>query len=61
MQQKGLNPFLNIAGAVLGTAGLILILLSVFTEKDPLKWGMLCAALGSILAFIRMLRSKKAP
>ena len=60
MNQKTLNTILNIAGIGLGAAGLILILLSIFTEKDTLKWGMLCVALGSILGFIRMLRNKNA-
>ena len=60
MNQKTLNMLLNIAGAGLGVAGLVLILLSIFTEKDTLKWGMLCVALGSISVFIRMLRNKKA-
>ncbi len=60
MNKKGLNAVLNIAGAGLGVAGLVLILLSIFAEKDTLKWGMLCVALGSILAFIRMLRNRKA-
>ena len=61
MNQKTVNMLLNIAGAGLGVAGLVLILLSIFTERDTLKWGMLCVALGSILGFIRMLRNKKAP
>ncbi len=61
MNNKTLNMLLNIAGAGLGVAGLILILLSIFTEKDTLKWGMLCVALGSILGFIRMLRNRKTP
>ena len=60
MNNKTLNMLLNIAGAGLGVAGLILILLSIFTEKDTLKWGMLCVALGSIAAFVRMLRNRKA-
>ena len=59
MNNKTLNMLLNIAGAGLGVTGLVLILLSIFTEKDTLKWGMLCVALGSILGFIRMLRNKK--
>ena len=49
-----------IAGAGLGAAGLILILLSIFNETDTLKWGMLCAAPGSILVFVRMLKKKTA-
>ena len=58
MTKKTLNIVLNVAGIGLGIAGLILILLSIFTEKDTLKWGMLCVALGSILGCIRMLRNK---
>ena len=60
MNQKTLKTVLIIAGAGLGVAGLVFILLSVFTEKDTLKWGMLCVALGCILNCIRMLRNKKA-
>ena len=60
MNKKTLRILLNIAGAGLGAAGLILILLSIFTEKDTLKWGMLCVALGSILGLIRMLQGKNA-
>ena len=60
MNNKTLNMLLNIAGAGLGVAGLVLILLSIFTERDTLKWGMLCVASGSILAFARMLWNKKA-
>ncbi len=60
MNKKTLNTVLSIAGIALGAAGLILILLSIFTEKDTLKWGMLCVALGCILNFIRMLWNKKA-
>ena len=59
MNKKPLNIVLETAGMALGGAGLILILLSVFTEKDTLKWGMLCVALGCILNFIRMLWNKK--
>ena len=58
MNRKALNTRLNIAGAGLGMAGLILILLSIFTEKDTLKWGMLCVAIGSILVFTRLLKNK---
>ena len=39
MNKKALDTLLNIASAGLGLAGLILI--SIFTEKDSLKWGML--------------------
>ena len=61
MRKKTLNLFLNATGVGLGLAGLILILNSIFTEKDTLKWGMLCIALGSILAFIRILLRPKEP
>ena len=61
MNKKTLDLFLIIAGAGLGLAGLILIFLSIFTERDVLKWGMLCVASGSILVFVRNLRNQKAP
>ena len=61
MRKKTLNLFLNATGVGLGLAGLILILISIFTEKDTLKWGMLCIALGSILTFIRILLKPKEP
>ena len=60
MNQKTLNTLLAIAGAGLGMAGLIFILLSIFTDRDTLKWGMLCVALGCIFNFIRILWNKKA-
>ena len=60
MNKKTLTALLNIAGIGLGVAGLVFILLSIFTERDTLKWGMLCVALGCILNFIRMLWNKKA-
>ena len=58
MDKKGLNTALNIAGIVLGTAGLVFILLSILTDKDTLKWGLMCVALGSILGIIRKRRNK---
>ena len=58
MDKKGLNTALNNAGIVLGTAGLVFILLSILTDKDTLKWGLMCVALGSILGIIRMRRIK---
>ncbi len=60
MSKKTWTFLLNIVGAGLGLTGLILILLSIFTEMDSLKWGLLCAASGSILVFIRSLQEKKA-
>ena len=52
MHQKTLNPFLAIAGAGLGVAGLILILLSVFADRNTLIWGLLCVALGTLSAIM---------
>jgi hypothetical protein len=60
MNKETLTALLNITGIGLGTAGLVFILISIFTEKDTLKWGMLCVALGCILGFIRTLWNKKA-
>ena len=59
MNKKILHVILCITGAGLGVAGLILILLSIFTETDTLKWGMLSVALGSILVFIQTKRGKQ--
>lgn len=61
MNNKTWNVLLSIAGIGLGVAGLIFILLSVFTEKSTLIRGLLCVALGSVFGIIRMLWSKKAP
>ncbi len=60
MDKRVLHILLNMAGAGLGIAGLILILLSIFMETDTLRWGMLCVASGSILALVRMLWNKKS-
>ena len=40
MNKETLTALLNITGIGLGTAGLVFILISIFTEKDTLKWGM---------------------
>ena len=48
MSGKALNTLLSIAGAGLGAAGLILILLSVFAEKNTLTRGLLCVATGGM-------------
>ena len=59
MNQKTLNTLITAAAAVLGVAGLVFLLLSVFAEKNTLVWGLLCVALGSILSFIRTRRGGK--
>jgi len=59
MNQKALNTLLTIAGAGLGVAGLIFILLSIFAEKNTLIWGLLCVALGALFSGILRLRNKK--
>lgn len=61
MSKSMLNTLLNTAGAGLGAAGLILILLSVFTGNNTLIPGLLCVASGSISGIIRMLWNKNAP
>ena len=60
MNDKVLNALLNMARIGLDAAGVILILISFFTERDVLKWGTLCVALGSILALIWQMRNKGA-
>ena len=59
MNQKTLNTLITAAAAVLGVAGLVFLLLSVFAEKNTLVWGLLCVALGSILNIIRARRGGK--
>lgn len=60
MNKKTMNTLLTVTGVGLGIAGLILILLSVFAEKNTLIWGMLCVALGTLVNAILMLWRKKA-
>ena len=60
MNKKTMNTLLTVTGVGLGIAGLILILLSVFAEKNTLIWGMLCVALGTLVNAILMLWHKKA-
>ena len=50
-----LNTFLAAAGAVLGVAGLALILISVFNDSFPLLRGLLCVALGMAFMAVREL------
>ena len=54
-----LNTFLAAAGAVLGVAGLALILISVFNDSFPLLRGLLCVALGALCCACLKLRSGK--
>ena len=59
--QKDFESFFECYGCRLRVGGLDSDPDSIFTEKDTLKWGMLCIALGSILAFIRILLKPKEP
>lgn len=55
-----LNTVLAAAGALLGVAGLVLILISVFSDGFPLLRGLLCVALGSMCcAFLKLRAGKK--
>ena len=63
MNQKMINTWMNIIGLVLGIAGIVFILVSIFDEKASrtfLNLGLLFVALGCILTFIRMYRKEKA-
>ena len=60
MNRKTLNTILTIAGTVLGIAGLALILVSVFSDRNTLVWGMICVALGSLCSIILTYRAKKS-
>ena len=54
-----LNTVLAAAGALLGVAGLVLILISVFSDGFPLLRGLLCVALGSLCCAVLQLRAGK--
>lgn len=53
MNRKTLNTVLTAAAAVLGTAALVLILLSVFSERKTLIPGLLCVAAGTVCNLVR--------
>ena len=55
MNQKMINTWMNIIGLVLGIAGIVLILISVFDETAGNT-----VALGSVINIFRMRQSRKA-
>ena len=63
MNQKTINTWMNIIGLVLGIAGIVLILISVFDEtagNTVLILGLLAVALGAVLNIFRMRQNRKA-
>lgn len=63
MNQKMINTWMNIIGLVLGIAGIVLILISVFDEtagNTVLILGLLAVALGSVINIFRMRQNRKA-
>ena len=63
MNQKMINTWMNIIGLVLGIAGIVLILISVFDEtagNTVLILGLLAVALGSVINTFRMRQNRKA-
>ena len=63
MNQKTINTWMNIIGLVLGVAGIVLILISVFDEtagNTVLILGLLAVALGSVINIFRMRQNRKA-
>ena len=60
MNKKMLNMLPVIAAAGFGIAGLVLVLLSIFSDRHTLIPGLLCVALGTICNLIRTLRQKKS-
>ena len=63
MNQKTINTWMNIIGLVLGIAGIVLILVSVFDEtagNTVLILGLLAVALGAVLNIFRMRQNRKA-
>ena len=59
MNKKTLNMVLMIVTAGLGIAGLVFVLISIFTEHHSLMPGMLCIVLGNLCNLIRMQMKKK--
>ncbi len=63
MNQKMINTWMNIIGLVLGIAGIVLILISVFDENAGnavLILGLLAVALGTVINIFRMRQNRKA-
>ena len=63
MNQKMINTWMNIIGLVLGIAGIVLILISVFDETAGNTvhiLGLLAVALGSVINIFRMRQNRKA-
>lgn len=63
MNQKMINTWMNIIGLVLGIAGIVLILISVFDEtagNTVLILGLLAVALGTVINIFRMRQDRKA-
>ena len=63
MNGKLYKTSMTIATLVLGIAGIVFILVSIFDEtasRTFLNLGLLFVALGCILTFIRMYRKEKA-
>ncbi len=63
MNQKMINTWMNIIGLVLGIAGIVLILISVFDEtagNTVLILGLLAVALGTVINIFRMRQNRKA-
>ena len=60
MNNKTLNTLLTVAGAGLGIAAIVLILLSVLSDRNTLIPGLVCVAVGSVCTWIRMLTKKQA-
>ncbi|MBR6088906.1 MAG: hypothetical protein IKP86_03160 [Anaerolineaceae bacterium] len=58
MNKKTMNTILTIAAALLGIAGLVLLLISIFSEHQTLLPGMLCVVLGTLCNLIRMQQQK---
>ncbi|MBR5962131.1 MAG: hypothetical protein IKZ98_14200 [Clostridia bacterium] len=62
MNRKTINTWMNIISLVLGVAGIVLILVSVFDENAGnavLILGLLAVALGTVLNIFRMRQDRK--
>ena len=59
MNKKTLNTLLMIGTAGLAVAGLVLVLISIFSDSHTLMPGMLCVVLGNLCNLIRIRVQKK--